>query len=143
MPRFIQGYYTPKHPEKYIGDINHIRYMSSYEYALDEFFDNNINVIHWSSEEIVIPYVKPTDGKIHKYYPDYFIEYRNSKGNIVQELIECKPKTQTKPPRSNHKYYLYEKVTHEVNKAKWEAAIQWCNMRGIQFRIVTERSIFA
>jgi hypothetical protein len=69
-----QGYFKPRHPEKYVGDVNKIRFMSSWELQADKFLDDNPNVLRWSSEEIVIPYVKPTDGKVHRYYPDYWVE---------------------------------------------------------------------
>lgn len=140
--RFKQGYYVPRHPEKYIGDITKIRFMSSWELATHEFFDNNPNVLHWSSETIAIPYIKPTDGRLHKYFPDYFIEYINSAGEVVQEIVEVKPASQTRTARSNSKHKLYEQLTYAVNVAKWEAAAKFCAERNIKFRIITEKAIF-
>lgn len=140
--KYTQGFFTPKNPEKYVGNIQKIRYMSSWELHLNQFFDNNPNVLRWSSENIAIPYIKPTDGKIHKYYPDYWVEYRTKDGKIIQEIMECKPLQQTKKPRSNHKHVLYESVMYAINQAKWAAAVQWCEARGIRFRIVTEKSAF-
>lgn len=140
--RFKQGYYTPKHPEKYIGDITKIRYMSSYELSVHEFLDNNPNVIRWGSEIIAIPYLKPTDKRLHKYYPDYYVEYRDKNGSIKREILEVKPLAQTKRPRANSKHVLYEELTHAINIAKWQACQAWCTERGIMFRIITEKSIF-
>lgn len=140
--RFTQGYYTLKNPEKYVGDKSKIRYMSSWELQTHSFFDNNKRVIRWSSEELCIPYIKPTDGKIHKYYPDYWVEYVNTDGEILQEIIEVKPSTQTRMPRSNSKHKLYEQITFAVNTAKWQACSMWCKQHGMNFRIVTEKSIF-
>lgn len=142
MARFKQGYFTPKHPEKYVGDITKIRYMSSYELYMHEFLDNNENVIQWSSEEIVIPYVKPTDGRIHRYFPDYWVKFLNKRGEIVEEIIEIKPYSQTRAPRRTHKHYLYEQVTAEINKAKWMAAQAWCAKNNMTFRIVTEKGLY-
>ena len=139
---FKQGYYTPKNPDKYIGDVTKIRYMSSYEYNMHVFLDNNVRVLHWSSEPVGIPYIKPTDGKVHRYFPDYYVEYVNADGEIIQEIIEVKPAQQTRTPRSNHKHALYERVTFEINKAKWAYCMEWCKRKGFQFRIVTEKSIF-
>jgi len=139
---YRQGLFTPKNPEKYIGDVTKIRYMSSWELEAHSFFDRNDRVIRWSSEPIAIPYIKPTDGKIHKYYPDYYVEYIDKDKNVVRELMECKPKSQTRAPRANHKHKLYEQVTFAVNQAKWAAAIEWCKQRGISFRVITENSIF-
>jgi hypothetical protein len=143
MAGFRQGYFTPKHPEKYIGNVNKIRYMSSWELQTDNFLDGNPNVIRWSSETLIIPYIKPTDGKVHKYLVDYYVEYKNTKGEIIKEALEVKPLQQTRPSRSrNPKTKLYESLQYAVNIAKWEAAQKYCNERGIKFRVVTEKSIF-
>lgn len=141
--RFQQGVYTPKNPEKYVGSVDKIRYMSSWEYEVHKFFDNNSNVLRWASEEIAIPYVKPTDGKVHKYYVDYWVEYINKAGQKMVEIIEVKPKAQTKPPKRSHKHYLYEQVQYEVNVAKWKAAAMFAQSQGWKFRIITEGSIFS
>lgn len=140
--RFVQGYYTPKNPEKYVGDITKIRFMSSWELNTHQFFDNNTKVIRWSSETIAIQYLKPTDGKIHRYYPDYFVEYINNAGELIQEIIEVKPLSQVKAPSRRGKHRLYEQLTHAINTAKWEAAARFCAERGMKFRIITEKSIF-
>ena len=141
--RFRQGLYTPKNPAKYVGDSTKIRYMSSWELKVHQFFDNNPNVIRWASEEISIPYLKPTDGKIHKYFVDYWVEFKDKAGNIRTELIEVKPLAQTKAPRANHKHSLYEQLTYAVNIAKWTAAKSYAEHKGWTFRLVTESSIFA
>lgn len=143
MARYKQGYYTPKHPEKYVGDVTKIRYMSSWELQTHQFFDNNSRVLRWASEEIAIPYIKPTDGRMHKYYPDYWVEYVNVDGEIFQEIIEVKPAQQTRESKSrNPKHRLYEQLTFAVNTAKWQHAIAWCESRNMKFRIITENSIF-
>lgn len=72
---FIQGQYFPKHPNKYKGKVNEIIYRSSYELQFMNYCDNRSYVVAWSSEEVVIPYVKPTDGKIHRYFMDFWMEY--------------------------------------------------------------------
>lgn len=140
---FKQGLYTPKNPTKYMGDVTKIRYMSSYELEVHQFFDNNPNVVRWGSEIVAIPYLKPTDGRIHKYYPDYYVEYLDKHGQMKTEMIEVKPRSQTVMPRANRKHVLYEQLTLAVNIAKWQACEHWCKQRGISFRIITERSIFA
>ena len=110
---------------------------------MNKFLDNNPNVIHWSSEPIAIPYVKPTDGKVHRYYPDYWVEYRNKRGELIQEIFEVKPKKQTKRSRTrNPKSKLYEDITFAINVAKWQAAQEFCKSRGMNFKIITETSLF-
>ena len=139
---FKQGYYTLKHPDKYVGDPNKVIFRSSWEEQTNRFFDNNPNVLRWSSEEIYIPYIKPTDGKVHRYFPDYWVEYKDKSGNILQEIIEVKPENQVFIQRKK-RLSEYDKVTYNINRAKWQAAGEFCKKKGIKFRILTERSLFS
>lgn len=147
--KYKQGYFTPTHPEKYLGDVTKIVYRSSWELEVNKFFDMNPRVLRWGSEEIAIDYIKPTTGRVHKYYPDYLISYINKDGEVKWELIEVKPKQQTTQSRSrNQRTRLYENIQYAVNTAKWEAAIRWCEKMTQQtgypytFRILTEHKIF-
>lgn len=141
MSKFNQGYFTPQHPEKYVGaDVTKIRYMSSWELKFNQFLDNNQNVLRWASESIAIPYLKPTDGRVHKYYPDYWIEYRNRDGEIIQEIIEIKPANQIQLGR---KPSTYQQLTHAVNMAKWQSCQKFCESKGIAFRILSEKELFS
>jgi hypothetical protein len=142
VARFKQGYYTPKNPDKYIGNIDKIAYRSSWELNLHTFFDNNTKIIRWGSEIICIPYVKPTDNRIHRYYPDYYVEYLSANGELIKEVIELKPLSQVKPPKSTGKHKIYEQLTYAVNIAKWEYAKKWCDNNKVKWRIVTEHSVF-
>ncbi len=140
---YKQGLYKPRHPEKYIGDVEKIRYMSDYELQTHTFLDNNPNVLAWSSETVVIPYIKPTDGRVHRYFVDYYVKYVTQHGEIKEELIEVKPRSQTMASRSrNQKTRLHETITFEINRAKWDAAMRYAESKGWSFRIITERSIF-
>lgn len=140
MGRFMQGWFIPRHPEKYRGDASRIRYMSSWEYNFHQMLDGNPNVLEWSSEEIAIPYLSPIDGRMHKYYPDYFIVFKNKDGEICQELIEVKPIKQVKKPTKRSSQY--EQATFVVNMAKWAAARAFCEANGFNFRIVTENELY-
>ncbi len=142
-----QGWYKPRHPEKYRGDVNNIRYMSSWELHTHKFLDNNPNILEWSSEEVVIPYIKPTDRykRIHRYYPDYWVKYRNTHGEVVEEIWEVKPGKETSQPSrvgKSRKQQLFEAVTYAINVAKWRAAQHYCKEHGIKFRLMTESEIF-
>lgn len=140
-----QGFYIPRHPEKYKGDVEKIVYRSSWELQYCEFLDNNPNVIQWSSEEIAIPYRKPTDGRVHRYYPDFWVRFTNRDGKVVEELIEIKPLKQVNEPTTQgkrKKQQIYEQVQHAVNRAKWEAAGIFCNKYNMKFKIITERDMF-
>ena len=84
---------------------------------MNQFLDTNPSIYRWSSEEIAIPYIKPTDGKTHRYFPDYWIEYIDNNKNIIQELIEIKPAAQTKRPSGKGKYNQYQQITYAINIA--------------------------
>lgn len=147
---FRQGYYTLKYPDKYRGNPTNIRYLSSWELQTHRFLDNNPNILEWSSEEIAIPYYHPYkknfDGtpKITRYFPDYWVKYKNRRNQIVQEIWEVKPDKQTRPPRKskNKKQNLYEQATYNINLAKWDACNKFCNKYGMKFRILTEKDIY-
>jgi len=143
---WVNGLYTPQHPKKYVGDVDNIQYRSSWEKEAFEFCDNNPNVLKWSSEEIVIPYSKPTpNGGVRpaRYFPDLYMEYKNRSGTLCKELIELKPSKQTKPSRSrNPKTKMYENHLYFINELKWAAAREWCKGKGITFRILTEKEEF-
>lgn len=143
---FRTGKFKPKNTHKYLGDIDNIEYRSSWELNVFEMLDGNINVLAWASEEIKIPYLKPLsngDYRLATYYPDVYVEYVNKNGEIIKELMEIKPKKQTKPSRSkNPKVKLTEEYNRAVNMAKWDAAKKWCDSNGITFRIYTEESVY-
>ena len=144
---FRKGYYTPRNPDKYIGDLRKKRivYRSSWELDFCHFLDRNTRVLRWGSEEIAIPYVKPTDKRVHHYYPDFWMEYVTADGEVIQELIEIKPSSQVQRPSpvgKKPKQQLYEQLTYAINIAKWEAAKQFCDKYGMKFRIITENTQF-
>jgi len=139
MSKFKQGQFIPRNPQKYLGDPSKIRYMSSWEQRFHQFLDSNENILAWGSEEIAIPYLKPTDGKVHKYYPDYFIRYKNKRNEIVEEIVEIKPKNQITLKRNAR---LFAKITYAINAAKWIQAKEWCKQHNVAFRILTEEELF-
>ena len=140
---FTQGYYTIKNKSKYMGDLDKVRFLSSWELNLHAFLDNNPNVLRWASEPIAIPYLKPTDRVIHKYYPDYYVEYVDKNKVLHKEIIEVKPHKQTQVSKSrNRKSKIYENLQFAVNNAKWNACKQFCDKHGLSFRILTEKQMF-
>lgn len=140
-----QGTFKPLNPQKYRGNTTNITYRSGWELKLMMTLDKHPDVLEWSSEEIVIPYRSPIDGKVHRYFPDFFVKKKNVDGKIEQVLIEVKPKHQTKPPlvqktktQKPTKRYLNEVKTWGINEAKWKAAVNYCADRGWKFQIFTE-----
>jgi len=138
------GKFTPKNPQKYIGDYNNIVYRSSWECKVMDWLDRNDNIISWASEELIIPYISPSDNKFHRYFPDFLVKAKTRDGKFKTILIEVKPKRQTLPPEPKKrvtKQYINEVVTYGVNQAKWKAAQEFCLDRGWEFKVMTEEHL--
>jgi hypothetical protein len=145
VPKYYQGTFKPRNPEKYRGDPANIVYRSSWELRLMTYFDMHQDVIWWSSEERIIPYRSPIDNRIHRYFPDFLINKRGPDGKIETVMVEVKPKAQTVEPvrqSTQSRKYLKEVMTYGVNQAKWKAAEEYCSDRSWKFLIMTEREIF-
>ena len=94
-----KGRYNPQHPKKYKGDHHNIIYRSLWERKFMVYCDTNERILEWGSEEVIIPYLSPWDGKMHRYFPDFYIKVKQSTGKIKKFIIEVKPKNQTRPPK--------------------------------------------
>lgn len=145
-----KGKFRPKNPNKYKGNPSNIIYRSLLERRFMVYLDNNPSVLKWSSEEIIIPYVSPVDNRVHRYFPDFYMKYKNKENMIVEELIEVKPFSQCSPPNPKKKLtktgrtskrYLKEVQTYMVNDAKWNSAMSFCKDRKWNWRILTEKDI--
>ena len=135
-----KGRYIPTKPRKYKGDPSNIIYRSLWERKFMVYCDRNDAILEWGSEEIIIPYKSPLDGRTHRYFPDFYVKVKQNDGTIKKMIIEVKPKKQCKPPvgKKKTKYYIKEVQTWGVNKAKWEYALEWCKDRNMEFKILTE-----
>tara|TARA_Y100001970_G_scaffold95868_2_gene120748 strand:- start:6031 stop:6372 length:342 start_codon:yes stop_codon:yes gene_type:complete len=105
--------------------------------------DRNQNIIEWGSEEFFIPYRAP-DGKVRRYYPDFYIKVREQTGELKKYIIEIKPDKQTRAPvqgKKTKKQFLYESNTFLKNQAKWKAARKYCKKRQAEFLIFTEKEL--
>ncbi len=134
-----KGKFVPRNPHKYVGNLSNITYRSSWELRFMQFCDLNENVVQWGSEEIQIPYVKPTDRRIHHYIPDFIMKYRDRNGSMRIDMVEIKPMSQS---RITKKTNLADAVQVAINDAKWTAAQSFCASRGMGFRILTENELF-
>lgn len=136
------GIYKPINPKKYKGDPTRIIYRSMWERKFMVFCDTNPNIVEYSSEEIVIPYRCPTDGKVHRYYPDFYVKTKSKAGIISKYVVEIKPKKQVegpiKEPKRKTPTWKREVLTYMKNKAKWQAAENFCEDRQMKFLILTE-----
>ena len=135
------GKYRPVNHRKYKGDPRAVFYRSLWELKFMKWCDSHDHILEWGSEEIVVPYRSPLDGRVHRYFVDFYAKVRNKSGTAKKYLIEVKPKKQTvepKIPQRKTKRYLTEVTTYITNQAKWEAAREWCADHGLEFIILTE-----
>lgn len=136
------GIYKPVNPQKYKGNPTRIIYRSMWERKLFVYCDLTANILEWGSEEIIIPYRCPTDGRVHRYYPDVYIKVKSSSGECKKYLVEVKPKKQVEGPSPTPKRktvaWKREVLTFMKNQAKWEAAKDFCADRQMKFIILTE-----
>jgi len=135
----LKGRYNIQKPNKYIGDPNNIIFRSSWELKFMKWCDQNDQVVEWGSEELFIPYRSPVDGRLHRYFVDFYIKVKGQK-----YLIEIKPEKFTrepKIPKRKTKQFLNEVITWGVNQAKWKAAEEFCLDRNWKFMILTEKEL--
>lgn len=139
-----KGRYIVVNPEKYKGDSKNVIYRSGLEYRMMRYLDLHEGVLEWSSEEVVIPYVSPVDGKVHRYFVDMYALVKRRDGSIEKMLIEVKPAAQTKAPKKRKivtESYVNSVTTWAVNRAKWQAAEAFCKTKGWSFKIITEKDL--
>ena len=139
-----KGKYSPSYPRKYKGDPTNIVYRSLWERKFMVYCDLNENILEWGREEIVLPYRSPVDGRVHRYFPDFYIKVKESTGRIKKMIIEIKPKRQCSPPskpKKQTKGYLREAYEYAKNQAKWKAAREFCEDRMWEFKVLTEKEL--
>ena len=135
------GKYKVKNMSKYRGDPDKVTYRSSWEKACFIWCDNNPNIKEWSSEEIVVPYKWEIDKRMHRYFVDLKISFKDGK----TILVEIKPDKETAPPKrpDKSKRYIGEAMTYVKNMNKWEAANEFAKDRGWDFQIWTEDTLYS
>lgn len=144
-PKFRQGIFTPEHPEKYAGPKDApIIYRSGLELRYMKYFDTKPAILKWLSEEVVVPYISPLDGKQHRYYPDFIIKVKDNDGNVKTFMIEIKPHHETVKPvkgKKRNATFMNEAATYINNMAKWKAAESFCEQKNISFGVWTEKEL--
>jgi len=148
---YKQGRYICQNPDKYLGDLDRVYYRSSWEQKLYYYLDLNNRVLKWSAENVTIPYEINENGSwsTHRYYPDAYCEILMPNGNTNNVILEIKPwseyrnleppkEPQTKTMKSLRNYEYALKTFHK-NIIKWQAAKTFCEKRGIEFFIITEK----
>lgn len=146
--KYKQGKYNLVYPNKYLGDPTMIWWRSGWEYKLYFYLDNEPRVLKWNVEGITIPYEIEENGKWKtcRYHPDCYAEIQKHDGTISKTVIEIKPYNETIPPEQPKKETLKSLENYEYrmklflrNLNKWKAAKIYCEKRGIEFFVMTEK----
>ena len=144
MRKSYSGKFVPKHPDKYLGNINDIVYRSLLERRFMVYCDEHPKVLRWNSEGIIVKYLSPVDQKVHRYFVDFIVQVESRDGNKKTILIEVKPYSQCFPPKTPKKQnrrYITECATYAVNQAKWDAAKALCAKEGWEWKVLTEKEL--
>ena len=139
-----KGKFFPTNPGKYKGDLKNIVYRSGWERTVMNYLDTNRNILEWSSEEIVIWYESSVDGRMHRYFPDFWMRALNKDDEVETFILEVKPYAQTIEPKIGKrktKRLIQEAATWGINTSKWAAAREYCSKRGWKFRLITENEL--
>ena len=139
-----KGKYRPSVPSKYRGNTTNIIYRSLWELKFMKYCDSNSNILYWGSEEVIVPYRSPIDNRYHRYFPDFYINVKESTGKIKRMIIEIKPQKQCVEPKVQKrktKSYVYQVCEYARNQAKWEAAKEFCEDRKWEFKVLTENEL--
>jgi hypothetical protein len=134
------GKYPVKNRGKYMGDASNVTYRSLWERTAFRWLDENSDVISWSSEETVIPYICGTDRQPHRYFVDLKFKLRNGE----TYLIEIKPQKEIdkpKVPKKKTQRFVLEVMTYVKNQSKWEAAKKYAEARGWKFQVWSEHTL--
>lgn len=148
--RIKSGFFKPKNPEKYIGDLNKIIYRSGLELSFFKEMDDDKSVIKWEAEpeHLKVRYHSPIDAKYHTYYPDAYCE-KIVNGALVKFLIEVKPKKyvlQPKVPKLNGDSSDSKKRSRfEASKRRFiiihqkrKSAERLATLKGMKYIFITE-----
>jgi len=153
-----KGLYHPKNPEKYIGDITDVMYMSSWELKFMIYCDNRSEILKWGSECFHISYQMERKNhetgalkkSNHKYWPDFYMEVidPDSPDGVKKFVVEVKPLHETVQPIPPKKFstkamrnFEYAIVAFQKNMYKWAKAKEFCDARGMHFILVTEKHL--
>jgi len=129
---------------KFENDNILLNYKSSLEFKAFKYADFNKHIVKFGVEPFPIKYLKPQDGKIHRYYIDMFLEFDT--GHKI--LVEIKSSSETVPPKKPKKVstkssanYQRALMTYSVNQAKWVTARQFAKDNNMTFCILTEKEL--
>lgn len=121
-----------------------IQYKSALERIAFCYADLNPKVQKFSVEPFSIQYIKPTDGRVHQYFVDMYIEFITG-DKFIAEIKSYSETVMPQAPKSKSPNailrYKEQLETYLVNTAKWKAAREFAASRGLKFIILTEKEL--
>lgn len=156
--KYKQGLFTPKNKEKLIkaNSYGGVFYRSGLEHRMMIYLDSNENIKVWGAENLRIPYEKTEWNSVterlettsHSYYPDFYYELIRSDGSISKVVAEVKPYSETVEPKlperataKQLKNFEYSLKMWNKNLSKWKYMIEYCQRKGFEFIIITEKNL--
>jgi hypothetical protein len=154
--QYHQGLYVPKNKDKVIklNSQGGLFYRSGLEQKMMIYLDNNEKIVFWGSENIKVPYTKTEwlseaqeyKTSEHTYYPDFYYEMKREDGSITKVVAEVKPYSETvepvlkqNPTAKQLKNFEYSLKMYNKNLSKWSYMIDYCQRKGFEFIIITEK----
>lgn len=156
--KYKQGLFTPKNKEKLIkaNSYGGVFYRSGLEHRMMIYLDSNESIKVWGAENLRIPYEKTEWNSVteslqtttHTYYPDFYYELIRSDGSISKVVAEVKPYSETIEPKlperataKQLKNFEYALKMWNKNLSKWKYMIDYCQRKGFEFIIITEKNL--
>jgi hypothetical protein len=154
--QYHQGLYVPKNKDKVIklNSQGGLFYRSGLEQKMMIYLDNNEKISMWGSENLKVPYTKTEwlseaqeyKTSEHTYYPDFYYELKREDGSISKVVAEVKPYSETiepvlkqNPTAKQLKNFEYALKMYNKNLSKWSYMIDYCQKKGFEFIIITEK----
>lgn len=156
--KYKNGLYIPVNKIKLIKANNEggVYFRSGLERKMMVYLDRNDKIIRWSAEYIRVPYektewnsnLKDFETTQHTYYPDFYYEMIRDNGEIARVVAEVKPYKETIEPvikenmtSKQMKNLEYDLKMYNKNLQKWKYMIEYCNRKGFEFIIITEKNL--
>lgn len=153
--RYNHGFYRIINEKKYIGNPLECMYRSLWEHNFMVYCDITDEIIRWASENDAIPWMDE-NGKMHKYFPDFYVEIvkKDDENQHKRVFYEIKPHKEIYPdfidretggilpPKKNtlkaYQDFEYKLKTYKNNLLKWHYADEWCKNKHMEFKIIDE-----
>lgn len=138
-----RGYFKPRNPSKYVGNLDGIEFKSGLELAAFRQIDHHSSVVQWSVESVKVPY--RFKGRSHHYIVDIWMKVLTRDGSYKEYLVEIKhTKNIKKPSYNKRRTKTFDKnlLEWERNQAKWKSATNYANKRNMKFTLLTEEKIY-